>query len=195
MRSRAVILSQVGFWLAACLVLTFLLWLFHAVLMPFVVALVLGYLLDPLVGRIERLRLGRGGATTVILVGSLVAVIVAVALFSPMLVRQVAGFIKALPDLVKRVQDLAATAGDQLNHGRIGELLAKYGLGGSVADLRSGAGDLRQQGRGLGRRVRQQPAVADRSAARPSFLWRSSRRWSPSTSCSTGHACWGRSSR
>ena len=141
MRSRAVILSQVGFWLAACLVLTFLLWLFHAVLMPFVVALVLGYLLDPLVGRIERLRLGRGGATTVILVGSLVAVIVAVALFSPMLVRQVAGFIKALPDLVKRVQDLAATAGDQLNHGRIGELLAKYGLGGSVADLRSGAGD------------------------------------------------------
>ena len=140
-RSRAVILSQVGFWFAACLVLAFLLWLFHAVLMPFVVALVLGYLLDPLVGRMERLRLGRGGATTVILVGSLVVAIVIVALFSPMLVRQVAGFIKALPDLVKRVQDLATAAGDQVTHGRVGELLNRYGLGGSVADIRSSAGD------------------------------------------------------
>lgn len=141
MRSRAVILSQVGFWLAGCLILAFLLWLFHAILMPFVVALVLGYLLDPLVGRMERLRLGRAGATTIILVGSLVVVIVTVALFSPMLVRQVAGFIKALPDLVKRAQDLAVAAGDQVAHGRIGELLSKYGLGGSIADLRSGASD------------------------------------------------------
>ena len=141
MRSRAVILSQVGFWLAGCLVLAFLLWLFHAILMPFVVALVLGYLLDPLVGRMERLRLGRAGATTIILVGSLVVVIVTVALFSPMLVRQVAGFVKALPDLVKRAQDLAVAAGDQVAHGRIGELLSKYGLGGSIADLRSGASD------------------------------------------------------
>ncbi len=141
MRSRAVILSQVGFWLAGCLILAFLLWLFHAILMPFVVALVLGYLLDPLVGRMERLRLGRAGATTIILVGSLVVVIVTVALFSPMLVRQVAGFVKALPDLVKRAQDLAVAAGDQVAHGRIGELLSKYGLGGSIADLRSGASD------------------------------------------------------
>ena len=141
MRSRAVIPSQVGFWLAGCLILAFLLWLFRAILMPFVVALVLGYLLDPLVGRMERLRLGRAGATTIILVGSLVVVIVTVALFSPMLVRQVAGFVKALPDLVKRAQDLAVAAGDQVAHGRIGELLSKYGLGGSIADLRSGASD------------------------------------------------------
>ena len=140
-RSRAVILAQVGFWLAACLILAFLLWLFHAILMPFVVALVLGYLLDPLVGRMERLGLGRGGATTIILVGSLLVMIVTLALFSPMLARQVAGFIKALPDLVKRAQDLASAAGEQVTHGRIGELLDRYGLGGSVADIRSGASD------------------------------------------------------
>lgn len=140
-RSRAVILSQVGFWFVACLIFAFLLWLFHAILMPFVVALVLGYLLDPLVGRMERLHLGRGGATTIILVGSIVVVLVTLALFSPMLVRQVTGFIKALPDLVKRVQDLASSASEQLTHGKVGELLARYGLGGSVEDLRSGAGE------------------------------------------------------
>ncbi len=141
MRSRAVILSQVGFWLTACVIFAFLLWLFHAILMPFVVALVLGYLLDPLVGRMERLRLGRGGSTTIILVGSLLVVIVTVALFSPMLVRQIDGFIKALPNLVSRAQDLASAAGGQLTHGRVGELLDKFGLGGSVADLRSDFSD------------------------------------------------------
>ncbi len=141
MRSRAVILSQVGFWLAACVVVAFLLWLFRAILMPFVVALVLGYLLDPLVGRMERLRLGRGGATTIILLGSLVVVALTIAVFSPMLGRQIAGFIKALPDLVKRAQDLAASAGEQVTHGRIGDLLSRYGLGGSLGDIRNGASE------------------------------------------------------
>ena len=141
MRSRAVILSQVGFWFAACLVLGFLLWLFHAILMPFVVALVLGYLLDPLVGRMQRLHLGRGGSTAIILVGSLLVVVVLVALFTPMLFRQASDFIKALPDLVKRAQDLALAAGDQITHGRSGDLLSKIGLGGSVADIRSSASD------------------------------------------------------
>lgn len=141
MRSRAVILSQVGFWFTACLILAFLLWLFHAILMPFVVALVLGYLLDPLVGRMVRLGIGRGGATTIILVGSIFVVILTAALFSPMLVRQVTGFIKALPDLVKRAQDLASSAGDQLTHGRIGELLERSGFDGSVADMRESASD------------------------------------------------------
>ena len=141
MRSRAVILSQVGFWLAACVILAFLLWLFHAILMPFVVALVLGYLLDPLVGRMERLRLGRGGATTIILLGSLVVLAIAIAVFSPMLGRQIAGFIKALPDLVTRAQDLVGSAGDQLSHGRVGDLLSRYGLGGSLGDIRNGASE------------------------------------------------------
>ncbi len=141
MRSRAVILSQVAFWLVACIVLALLLWLFRAILMPFVVALVLGYLLDPLVGRMERLRLGRGGATTIILLGSLVVLAVAIAIFSPMLGRQIAGFIKALPDLVKRAQDLAASAGEQVTHGRIGDLLSRFGLGGSLSDIRNGASE------------------------------------------------------
>ena len=141
MRSRAVILSQVGFWLAACVILAFLLWLFHAILMPFVVALVLGYLLDPLVGRMERLRLGRGGATTIILLGSLVVLAIAIAVFSPMLGRQIAGFIKALPDFVTRAQDLVGSAGDQLSHGRVGDLLSRYGLGGSLGDIRNGASE------------------------------------------------------
>jgi len=76
---------QVGFWLAACLILALLLWLFSAVLLPFVVAIVVGYLLDPLVNRLERIGLGRAGATTVILVGSAVVIALAIAFFSPML--------------------------------------------------------------------------------------------------------------
>ena len=143
MRTPAAIAWQVGFWVAACGVLGFLLWLFSGVLLPFVVAIVVGYLLDPLVNKLVKLGLGRAGATSVILFGSLISVLVVIALFSPMLARQVAGFVKALPDLVKKAQELAASASEQVTaHGWLGSSLDKLGLGGSLADVRNSAGDI-----------------------------------------------------
>ncbi len=132
---------KAGFWLAACLIFFFLLWLFSSILLPFIVALVVGYLLDPLVNKLVELKLGRAGATTVILIGSLVVIALVIALFSPMLVRQVTEFAKALPDLVRRAQELAASAGEQVTHGWIGNLLDRFGLGGSLSELKSSAGD------------------------------------------------------
>ena len=142
-RTPSAIVWHVGFWLAACLVLGCLLWLFSAVLLPFIVAIVLGYLLDPLVNKLVKLGLGRAGATTVILFGSLIAILTVIALFSPMLARQVAGFGKALPDLVKKAQDLISSAGEQVtSHGWIGSALDRYGLGGSLAEVRNSASDI-----------------------------------------------------
>lgn len=145
-KRRAVLAWQAAFWLAACVVFILLLWLFNAVLLPFVVALVVGYLLDPLVNRLVRMGLGRGGATTVILLGTIAAVALVIALFSPMLFHQVTGFAKALPDLVKKAQGLAASASEQFTHGWINHLLQKYGLGGNVNDIKSSASDFINKG-------------------------------------------------
>ena len=123
------------------MVVGFLLWLFSGVLLPFIVAIVLGYLLDPLVNKLVHLGLGRAGATSVILFGSFIAVLIVIALFSPMLARQVAGLVKTLPDLVKKAQELAASAGEQVAHGWIGNFLDKFGLGSSLTEFKSSASD------------------------------------------------------
>ncbi len=119
---------QTAFWLAMFLGFALLLWLFSAVLPPFVVALVLGYLLDPVVGRMQRIGIRRPWATTIILVGSIVIVLAIGVLVAPMLWQQLADFIKAVPDLVTRAQSLASSASDELTNGYIGGLLKKAGV-------------------------------------------------------------------
>ena len=138
---------QVGFWMAALVVTAFLLWLFSAVLLPFIAAIVLGYLLDPLVNKLEKMGMGRALATTIMLVGSFLIVILVLTFFVPMLFRQVAAFIKALPDLVNRVQGLAAAASDSVTHGWISKVLEKFGLSdNSASDLKNYASDFVNKG-------------------------------------------------
>ena len=134
---------QVGFWLIALAVFVSLLWLFSAVLPPFIVALILGYLLDPIVGRMQRLGLSRSWSTTIIVLGSLVTIGLFVFLLAPMIGRQLSDFIKALPGLVNRAESLVVMAGDQVAQGYLGNLLKKFGLSDSTpSDLKGHAGDL-----------------------------------------------------
>ena len=110
LRRRLGIGWKVGFWTGAAIVVLFLLWLFNAVLLPFVMAAVLGYLLDPLANKLQRLGVSRTWSTTIILVGAIIVVILVLVLFTPMLVRQVSDFATALPALVQRAQDLGTAA-------------------------------------------------------------------------------------
>jgi len=140
-------LWQATFWFAALIVFALLLWLFSPVLPPFVAALVIGYLLDPIVGWLHRFGLSRTWATTVILFGAIIVLALAIVLVAPMLGRQFAAFVKALPDLVNRAQSLAASASDQVTQGYIGTLLKKFGLDDTgPSDLRGQVGDLVNNG-------------------------------------------------
>ena len=77
-----------------------------------------------------------------ILVGALVVVIVTIVLFTPMLGRQISGFVLALPDLVKKAQGLVTSVGDQITHGWISKLLAKVGINdSSLATIKDSASD------------------------------------------------------
>ena len=134
---------RVGFWLTAFTIFALLIWLFSAVLPPFVVALVLGYLLDPIVGRMQRLGVSRALSTTIIVVGSIVTFTFFAILLAPMIGHQFADFIRTLPELVNRAESLLASASDQASHGYFGTLLKKFGLADTgPSDLQNHAGDL-----------------------------------------------------
>jgi len=134
---------QIGFWIGAFALLILLLWLFSGVLLPFAVALALGYLLDPVADRLERAGLNRLGATLLILAVFLVIVGLGLVLIVPVLGRQLAGFIQSLPETASKLQVLIARLGDQLSEAAGNPIFEKLGFGsGGAPSLRPPGGDL-----------------------------------------------------
>src|SRR3546814_232957 len=109
---------QIRIWLAIAVAFVLFLVLFQSILLPFVAGLILGYFLDPLADRLERWRVPRSVASLLLLVGFLLLVIGGLLLIVPLLQKQIADFIRALPDYVQAVQSgllrLAALVETQL---------------------------------------------------------------------------------
>lgn len=86
-------------WQLALLIvgLGFLLWLLGPVLTPFVIAALLAYLGDPLVDRLERMRLSRTGAVAIVFALMTLVLVGVVLLLVPMLERQISTFIDQFP--------------------------------------------------------------------------------------------------
>lgn len=86
-------------WQLAALVLGIglLLWALGPVLTPFVIAALLAYLGDPMVDRLERLRLSRSGAVVIVFLLMTLALVGVVLLLIPLLERQVSTFIDQFP--------------------------------------------------------------------------------------------------
>src|SRR3954453_13093725 len=114
---------QIGFWLAALVIIALTLYLLREVLLPFVAGMALAYVLDPVADRLERLGIGRLGATILILALFVLALVV----FIPLAVHQLAGFGANLPAHVERLQALVTERG--------GPLIDKLGGSGALADM------------------------------------------------------------
>ncbi|MGN6787960.1 MAG: AI-2E family transporter, partial [Rhodanobacteraceae bacterium] len=80
-------------WLLIVAVIGWLVWLLSPILMPFMLAGVFAYLGDPLVDRLERLRIGRGLASAIVFLVMLLIVALALVLLVPLVQRQIARFI------------------------------------------------------------------------------------------------------
>jgi predicted PurR-regulated permease PerM len=141
---------QVMPWILLVIVVAATLYLFSGVLMPFVAGIALGYLLDPLAKWLDRLGLGRLGASLLILASFTVIIAILLVVFVPILGRQLAAFSESLPALVAKLQALASTGGDRLTDSWFGQLLEKFGINvapGST-DLQKTANDLVSQAAG-----------------------------------------------
>ncbi len=79
------------FWLGLLAAFVFALWLLRKVLLPFVLGMAIGYLLDPVVDRLARRGVPRAAAAGVIVFASYAMGILVVLLLAPVVVRQMAG--------------------------------------------------------------------------------------------------------
>jgi predicted PurR-regulated permease PerM len=134
---------QLGFWIGAFLLLVLLLWLFSGVLLPFAAAFALGYLLNPVVDRLERLGFNRLGATLLIMACFVLVLVSISILIGPVVWRQAASFIEALPAYAVKLEDLISAETARLSRDYGGVLMDRLGLGNKAGgDLASATNDL-----------------------------------------------------
>jgi predicted PurR-regulated permease PerM len=116
--------KQLGFWLAAFLVVVLLIYVLADVLLPFVAGLALAYLLDPLASRLERMGMSRLVATVGILSMFVLLFVLALVLLAPVLVQQLGAFMARVPQYLTQLQAIISERG--------APLLERLGMG-SVA--------------------------------------------------------------
>jgi predicted PurR-regulated permease PerM len=110
---------QTIFWVAALVAFGLFLYLLGSTVTPFALGFALGYLLDPVVQKLERLGLNRLGASLVILAAFVIVVAAILIFVVPILGNQLVGLIHNLPNYATRLQRLAVDQGNLL--------LDKYG--------------------------------------------------------------------
>lgn len=97
--------KQMRFWLAGLGILCAVLWSLGDVLLPFVAAMAIAYLLAPVVERIEFLRVPRWLASTVVLVGFLLVLIAVFFLIVPLMRAQIVQLAETLPAYASLLRD------------------------------------------------------------------------------------------
>jgi len=132
--------KQLIFWTCALLVLAALLWLLNEVLLPFIAGMVLAYLLDPSVRRLQKLGLNRPIASVVIVVLVIVLLALGLILLVPALGDQIHAFMERLPQYIERIRQLVQQQSQGWLGQYIGEKLpeAQKGVASSVAGWAAG---------------------------------------------------------
>ncbi len=98
--------NQLKIWALFALGVILLLYLFKSILLPFVVGMVLAYLLDPVADRLEKWKFNRFWATSSVIFIFLLFFVGAFFLLIPLLVQQSIGLAEKLPSYFSQLQAL-----------------------------------------------------------------------------------------
>jgi predicted PurR-regulated permease PerM len=129
---------QIAFWIAALAVVVLLLLALRDILLPFVAGFALAYLLDPLADRLQKIGVGRLGASLVILVLFVLFFILALVVLVPFAAQQLGALVERLPHYVARLQQLAVE--------QAGPLLDRLGGRTALPQMQTSVGNLISQG-------------------------------------------------
>ena len=135
---------QVLIWALLLGMSVYALFVLSGVLLPFVAGITIGYLLDPLASKLERLGLNRLGATVVILALFAASILLLLVLLVPILTHQLAAFVINLPGIAAKLQTLVIEQGIRFVESYGGEALRKLGINGpfTAADMQSSIGSV-----------------------------------------------------
>lgn len=122
-------------WLGGLAALVAFFWLFNDILLPFVAGFTIAYLLDPIVDRMERLRLPRWAATAAALALFFVIAVSTLLLLAPIVEAQLSRFLEQVPRYAARLREIVEPIVQELleNVGGDGRGQAAQAVGG-IAD-------------------------------------------------------------
>lgn len=106
---------QAIFWTAAALGLVVFLYLFKAILLPFIMGMAVAYFLDPVADWFERRGAGRAVATTLVLALFFLAGIAVLLVAAPIVQNQLVGVFQRLPALIDTLRTELLPALDRLS--------------------------------------------------------------------------------
>ncbi|MGY6632420.1 MAG: AI-2E family transporter [Alkalilacustris sp.] len=92
------------FWLLLVAAVGGLLWLLGPILMPFAVGAAMGYFLNPLVCRLERVGVPRAAGSAILVVSFMTLLLAGLVVLLPVLVAEAATLVQALPDHYRQAQ-------------------------------------------------------------------------------------------
>lgn len=104
------------FWLVAILGLSLILYTLSSVLMPFVAGIILAYLLDPVVDRLEKLGLWRSLSTFLVLTAFMLCSAGCFLLLFPVIADQLSNLTIFLPNIMNKLQPLFEFVSGFLNN-------------------------------------------------------------------------------
>lgn len=125
--------TQVLVWVGFFAVTILMVWIFRPILLPFVIGLILAYLLNPLVNMVQRLRIARPWATAIVLLLVIAVITVIFIILVPPLAEQAVDLLAGLPGYVTDLQELAQSIVPQLAEWLGPERMAQ--LEASIADI------------------------------------------------------------
>jgi predicted PurR-regulated permease PerM len=128
---------QLMFWLGALAAFILVVWVLHAMLLPFVAGTALAYLLNPAADRIERLGVPRILATLIVVGLFVLFFVLAGILLFPILGSQLFSFLQRLPGYVTRLQELITQENKEWLQRLVGDKLP---------DIQKTLGDLMGEG-------------------------------------------------
>lgn len=136
--------QQALFWVGVFAVIFLVLYTLSPILLPFVLGIILAYLLNPVVTRLERIRVRR--TVGALLVSGVIILVFAIILsfLVPFLAQEITGLIASLPQLVRELQRFAAEQGAPLIE-RIGGPDAVFQVQQAIGEMVNSAGGLLQQ--------------------------------------------------
>jgi predicted PurR-regulated permease PerM len=133
-----------GFWALILAATIVLIWLLSGILLPFAAGITLGYLLDPIADRLERIGFSRLGAALLMLVAFAFVLALILFLLVPVLGHQFTALIGALPGYVGKLPQFASELSGRVTEGYGAQVLEWFGVGGgfSSADVQKTVGDV-----------------------------------------------------
>lgn len=99
--------QQIAFWIFVFFATAGLIWLFQGVLAPFLLGMVIAYLLNPVVTSLQQNGLPRWASVLLVLFIFLAIMVLALAITIPLLGREVAQITEILPSLFDKLQEVA----------------------------------------------------------------------------------------